>query len=257
MAPFLSCIGCEQLEGRPPSTTQRTKLVLLQAIVVIDNFLAAVEVGIPFHHRFVFSSREEIVSGVCYQYSVLELGAALAVRRHCRPVVSPGKISGTSEIDHRFDGKNVPGLHRSLGLVLVVVGYVGYRVEQRADSVPAVGSDDAALILARGLVDGRAQIAIERAGFDLVQRRCKTIEGCLHQFLAIVVHVANKEGLVQISVVSTFVVRRYVDVDDVTILNLSVVRDTVTNHLVHGSTNAFRETIGSKLQIEMKINMFV
>ena len=54
------------------------------------------------------------------------------------------------QVDHGLDGKDVPGLHRPLGLVLGVVRHGGVGVEELPDAVPAVGAHDGA---ARGIGD--------------------------------------------------------------------------------------------------------
>ncbi len=64
---------------------------------------------------------------------MLKLSTAFAIRRDSSPIITPCEVTGMSEIDHRFYGKHVSFLHRSLCLVLMVVRDIRDSVEERAD----------------------------------------------------------------------------------------------------------------------------
>ena len=70
---------------------------------------------------------------------VLKLGRAPAVLGDSCPVIRPGNVSpGRPEVDHRLHSESVAGPHDAHRLVLLVVGHIGRRVEERANAVPAV-----------------------------------------------------------------------------------------------------------------------
>ena len=160
-------------------------------------FLASVKSIVPCHYRFIFSSRQKLVTSFCYQQSVFELRTPFTtvivstkeknqrVRittsqlihivsessfevwlifdnlsnnllcSYCRPIISPCEIIRTSKIDHGFYREDMPSFHGSLGLIFMIMRYVWYRMEKRADPMSAVRSNNRAFTLDSFLMDCR------------------------------------------------------------------------------------------------------
>ena len=56
---------------------------------------------------------------------MLKLSASLAICRNSGPVIAPRRILVRTQIDHGFYREDMALLHNTLGLILVVVGYIG------------------------------------------------------------------------------------------------------------------------------------
>ena len=73
---------------------------------------------------------------------MLKLSSSLTVSSDGSPVIRPGDILVDSSVDHGFDGKDMPGFHKPSGFVVGIMGDIRCTVEQRTDSMTAVGSID-------------------------------------------------------------------------------------------------------------------
>mmetsp|Transcript_33983 Transcript_33983/g.53046 ORF Transcript_33983/g.53046 Transcript_33983/m.53046 type:complete len:224 (+) Transcript_33983:1-672(+) len=116
-------------------------------------------------------------------------------------------------------------------------------VEQTTDAVATIRPNDATFVGARHLLNGRSKISIQRPRFHQRQGGGQTIKRRFHDPSPIFIHVTNAKGFVKITVVSTQIVRRHVNVDDIPVLNFSIIRNTVTDHFVDGGTDRFWEIV--------------
>jgi len=66
---------------------------------------------------------------------VLELGAHLAVGSGASPLVRPGYILVSAQVDHRLDGKAHSRLCCTYGLVLCIVRYVRVAMKELVDAL--------------------------------------------------------------------------------------------------------------------------
>mmetsp|Transcript_7387 Transcript_7387/g.21654 ORF Transcript_7387/g.21654 Transcript_7387/m.21654 type:complete len:241 (-) Transcript_7387:233-955(-) len=174
---------------------------------------------------------------------MLKLCAPFSIRRHGGPIVVPCCVARHSQVDHWLHSEDVANLHRSLGLVLVVMRDVRDGVKQCADSVTAISSVDAAFVRHGLFVDGRTQIAVQRAWPHQSKCGCQTFECRPNKALSVSVDLANTECFVEITVVSAQIVRRHIDVDNVSILNFSVIRNSMTNDFVDAGADRFWEVV--------------
>lgn len=136
-----------------------------------------------------------------------------------------------------------PCLHDTLCLVLVVVRNIGYRVKQASNSMPTIGSHHTAFVGTCNLVNRRSQISVKSSRFHHRQGRRQTFKGCLHKFLSIGIHLSNTKCLIQISMVSTLVVGRDINIHNITVFDFSIIRNSVTNDLVNGSANTLGKIV--------------
>lgn len=146
---------------------------------------------------------------------MLELRTPLAIRRDCRPVVVPSLVTRDTEIDHGFNRKYMAHFHGALGFVLGIMRDIGDGVEQTANAVATIRPDDTAAILLGHLLNGRAQIAIERTRLDHVHGGSQTFKGCLHHSTAILVNITDTKGLIQVTVKAPLVVGCHVQIHNI------------------------------------------
>ena len=74
-----------------------------------------------------------------HRHCVLILRRPRPVSCHCRPVVGPRLVLPILRaVDHGFDRKCMPWLHRIFRSVLAVVRHIWSRVEQFANAVPTI-----------------------------------------------------------------------------------------------------------------------
>ncbi len=113
-------------------------------------------------------------------------------------------------IDHGLNGKSMPGLHDANGLVFVVVGHVGRRVEEIVDAVTAVRLDDAKLLPVRDLADNVANVAVAHPRLALGNGCHEAVVRRLDETKRLVVDPAHKKRLVEVAV-EAVVVQAHVD----------------------------------------------
>lgn len=120
-------------------------------------------------------------------------------------------------------------------LVLRVVRNIGCAMEELVDAVAAVRPNNTALLALRVLLDNVAVLAEECAWFDHLDSLCQTLSRCLCHTYGVRVRqclVANVVCLVQVAVEAA-VVEGHVDVQDVAILEYSLVGNAVADDLVY------------------------
>ena len=116
-------------------------------------------------------------------------------------------------------------------LVFGVVGNVGVGVEKLANAVAAVGLDHGAALRRSSFADHLANVSIHSfVGLKGSDGSRQAIKGTFHQLSACLIDVTHKKGLIKVAVVA-FVKSGDVDVDNVPILKLAHVWNTVTNDL--------------------------
>ena len=107
-------------------------------------------------------------------------------------------------------------------------------MEELVDAVSAVSPDDTALAALCVLLDDVAVLAEQRAGLNELDSLVQALSCCLRHTYCIRVRqrlVANVVRLVEIAVEAT-VVERHVNVEDVAILEHSLVGNAVANDFV-------------------------
>ena len=113
----------------------------------MDDDVLLVTVVVVQRQTVLQTSGKDLNAGLGDEKSVLVLCGAGSIRGDGGPVIRPGLVLGFAQVEHGFDGEDVTGLHASDGFVLGVMGYVGGGVEELADAVAAVGSDDGEFVL--------------------------------------------------------------------------------------------------------------
>lgn len=139
-----------------------------------------------------------------------------------------------TNVDHGFDCEAHARLGCTDGFVLAVVRNVGRAVEELIDAMTAVGLDDAAVAGLGMFFNDIAGIAEQHAGLDQLNRLFQTLAGGFHHshcFGVCASLLSNIVSLVKVTV-EALVVKCHIDVDDVSVLQWSLIGDTVADGLV-------------------------
>lgn len=176
---------------------------------------------------------------------MLELGGEGSVGRGAGPVIGPGTIAVGTLVDHGLDGEAHTGLGNTNGLVLRVVRNVRSAVEQLVDTVTAVALDYTAVPGLGVLLDHITRVAEQHARLHqldgLVQALTRRLNHA-HRIRVGLGLVTDIVGLVDVSV-ETVVVQRDINVDNVAVLEGSLVGDTVADNLVDGRADRLGEVV--------------
>ena len=170
---------------------------------------------VPEHDGFVVTGRQYFKTILCDQNRVFKLCAALAVRRDRRPIVIPRDILLCTQVYHGLNGKHVTDLHGALRFILGVVRDIGNGVKEGANAVTAVGAIHAAFRLFSTAFNGTAQITVQRPWFYHTHGLFQAIKCSFHEALTVFIHISNHIGFVQIGVITTLVINRNIQIDDV------------------------------------------
>ena len=69
---------------------------------------------------------------------MLKLSRPLPISSDSSPVIWPGDILMHSSIDHRLDGEDMPGFHKTSCFVIGIMRDIRCTMEQRTDSMATV-----------------------------------------------------------------------------------------------------------------------
>jgi hypothetical protein len=150
-----------------------------------------------------------------HENGMFKLGTALAIRGNRGPIIVPRFITGSTQVDHGFNGKNMPRLHGPLGLVFGIVRNIGDGMKQRPNAVAAVGSYDAAFLSLGGAFNDRAQIAVQRTGLDQRHGGRQAVKGRLDQASTILIDITDQKCFVQISVIASCIICCHIQIDNI------------------------------------------
>lgn len=173
------------------------------------------------------------------------MGGALAVYRRARPVVGPSNVTVLAEGNHRLNGKSHTRLGLTNSLVLGVVGDVRRAVEELVDSVSAVGADYAAVTGLGMLLNDVAKLTEENTWLNGLDGKVQALSRALSDTDGVRISlglITNVVSLVEISVVA-LVVKSNINVEDVTILQHSLIGDAVTDDLVRRCADRLGEVV--------------
>jgi hypothetical protein len=159
------------------------------------------------------------------------------------PLVGPCLVPIRAHADHGLDGEAHARLRLSNGLVLRIVRNVGRAVEKPANTMSAVGPDDAAFLALRVLLDDVSVFTEKCAWLDnfdgLLQAFPRRL-GHAHRIWVCQRLVADVEGLVQVGV-EPFMVDGDIDVQDIAVFECSLVGNAVADDFVQGRAYRLRE----------------
>lgn len=170
--------------------------------------------------------------------SLTKLSRQLSVNGCAGPVVRPRNVSVLAQRNHGLDSKGHSRLAFADCLVLGVVWDIGRAVEQLADSVAAVGSDDTAVLLLGVLLDDVSKLPDQGTGLHSLDGLFQALSCRLDDTDGVRVRlgpVTNVVCLVQIGVVA-FVVEGNVDVENIAVEENTLIGDTVADDFVDGCT---------------------
>ena len=119
---------------------------------------------------------------------------------------------------------------------------VGIRVKYLADAVSAKIPHGGVAEGGHVILDHAADFLVIDTGFHDLTRRDPAIVRGLQQLLGVFVDLPSDEHLAAVAVVSVQV-HGDVEVDDITILQPSIIGDSVTDHLVNARAAAFGEPV--------------
>lgn len=170
--------------------------------------------------------------------SLTKLSRQLAINSCAGPVVRPRNVSVLAQGNHGFNSKGHSRLAFADCLVLGVVWDIGRAVEQLADSVAAVGSDDTAVLLLGVLLDDVSKLPDQGTGLHSLDGLLQALSCRLDDTDGVRVRlgpVTNVICLVQIGMVA-FVVEGNVDVENIAVEENTLIGDTVADDFVDGCT---------------------
>lgn len=139
-----------------------------------------------------------------------------------------------TQTDHRLDGEAHARFCLSDSLVFCVMWNVGCAVEQLVDTMSAVGLDDAAILRLCVLLDNVSRIAEEHAGLDQLDSLVQALSRCLDNANGVWICeclLADVVRFVEVAVEAA-VVEGHVDVEDITILEDTLVGNAVTDDFI-------------------------
>lgn len=184
--------------------------------------------------RRVRESRGKNLNAVlCNKQCVLELRRPATVGGNAGPVIRPGPVLVGAKCDHRLDGEAHARLGLANSLVFGIVGHVGCAVEKLIDAVATVGLNYATVVGFCNLLNRVAVVAEESAGLNELDRFFQRVSCGFDNAYAVrvLVRLADVVSLVEVAVEAT-VVKRNVDVQNVTILQRTLVGNAVADNLV-------------------------
>ena len=132
------------------------------------------------------------------------------------PAVTENFHVAFADIDHGFNRENHAGFDGSSFAALAEMHDMGFFVKVFADAVAAEFSDHRIAVAFGVLLDGMANVAEMRAGFDLLYAEKKTLPGDFHQSFGVRTDVADAEHLAGVTVVA-ILDDGDVDIDDVAV----------------------------------------
>lgn len=128
------------------------------------------------------------------------------------------------------------------GFVVCIMRHVGCAVEELIDTVAAESAHDREAVGGRVTLDDFTKLAVLRAGLDHGNRLLQALASGIDKLLAFFVDLTDQVGLIQIAVETT-IVAGHVQVDNITLLEHTLVGNAVANDLVDGSAHGFGEVV--------------
>jgi len=175
---------------------------------------------------------------------VFPLGAERAIAGNGRPTVGESLRSRTSDVEHRFDGKDVSDFDERAAFVVAEVVDGRFFVEAATDAVAAVVFDDAEAVFVGDVLDGAADVVPVGALFSSSADAFFHAElGGVDEFAGNVRDLADAEHGGRVAVIAGED-RRDVDVHDVAILEDGIgVRDAVADNFVDADAGVTRVAV--------------
>ncbi len=172
------------------------------------------------------------------------LGAERAVAGYSSPAVSESLGARASDVEHRFDRKDVTDFNERATFVVAEVVDGRFFVEAATDAVTAVVFDNAEAVFVGDVLDGAADVVPVCASFACSADAFFHAElGGIDEFAGNVRDLADAEHGGRVAVVAGED-RRDVDVHDVAILEDGVcIRDAVADNFVDADAGVARITV--------------
>lgn len=162
---------------------------------------------------------------------MFELGTPLSVDGCGGPIIWPEDILIGTLVNHWFDGEDVSDLHESGGFVIGVMWDIWRGVEDFSDSVSGVASRDGESISFDVFTDNISDVFVHGTRLENLHRLLETTVRFFNKESAGLSYLADVVGLIKVDVESVLVDSN-IQVYDITLLELTVVRNSVTDDLV-------------------------
>lgn len=159
------------------------------------------------------------------------------------PVIGPRAIPVGSDVDHGLDREAHARFGSTHGLVLSIVGNIWGAVEQLVDAVTTVALDHTAVAALCMLFDHISRVPEKHTRLHQVDGHVQTLSRSLDNANGVGVRpglISDIVGFVQVTMV-TVVVQCHVDVDNVTVLERSLVGNAVADGLVDRGADGLGE----------------
>jgi hypothetical protein len=164
-----------------------------------------------------------------------KLRSKRTILRNACPVVWPGLVPVCTDTDHRLNRKAHAGLRRPDGFVLCIMRNIRCTMEKLVDTVSTVRPDDTTVLALRMLLNDIAVLAEQSARLNHFDSLSQAFSGRFrHTYCVRVCQrlVTNVVCLVKVAVEAA-VVEGYVDVEDVAVLEHSLVGNAVADDFVY------------------------
>lgn len=165
---------------------------------------------------------------------MLKLCGPFAVSSDTRPIVGPGLVPMGTQTYHWLNRETHPRFRRPNSLVLAIVRNIRGAVEQLIDSMSTVRCYHTAILGLCKLFNHITGISEEHARFHNLDCLVETLPRRLHHSDGVEIRfrfVSDVVGLVQISVKSPMI-EGDVDIENIAVLKLPLVRNAMANDLV-------------------------
>ena len=165
---------------------------------------------------------------------MLKLRRSGSITCNSCPIIRPSLVLIATQANHGLDGEGHAFSAFADSFVFSIVRHIRRTVKQGVDSMPAVCLDDGQLLVLGVLLDDIAEFLDGNSGFDVIDGFGKALPSGLYEPDIVRIgfgFVSNIVSLVQITVIS-FVEKRNVDVQNVAILQHSLVWDTMADNFI-------------------------
>lgn len=181
----------------------------------------------------------------CRNSILTELRRPLPIHRHRRPIIRPDHIPIRPQSHHWLNRKTHSLLRCTDGLISSIVRHTRQTMKYRVDTVSTERSNHTAVSLPRMRFNHIPISPEQRPRLDQLDRHVQALPGCFDDPDGIEIRfslVPDVVRLVEIAVVPA-VVKRDVDVEDVTVHQDALVGDTVADDFVEGGADGFGEEV--------------
>lgn len=175
-------------------------------------------------------------------HRMLKLRTTFAILCGACPFIGSCDILPDTRVNHGLYREDMTYLHDRRSLVIAVVADRRWGVKQLTHTMTRVGANHRAVTLLRTLLNRITDVFVQLIWLHHRNSSHHTSICGVHQIDRWSIWFAHKDGLIQIAMKSVQVWGN-VQVDNIALLQDTIVWNTMTNHLIHTRADRFRETV--------------